>query len=67
MCTGVMSVGKTMHCVHTSSMQARREHSRTGVTDTSEPICGWWELNTGLLEEQVMFFTGELSLYHLIF
>ena len=30
----------------------QRRFSRTGVTGSSEPPCGYWELNPGPLEEQ---------------
>jgi hypothetical protein len=31
----------------------------TGVTDSCEPPCGYWELNPGLLDEQSVFLTTE--------
>lgn len=33
-----------------------------GVTDSHEPLCGFWESNQGSQEEQPMFLTTELSL-----
>ena len=34
----------------------------TGVTDSCELPCGYWELNLGPLEEQLEFLTAEPSL-----
>ena len=33
-------------------------------TDGHEPLCGYWELNSGSLEEQPVLLTGEPSLQH---
>lgn len=36
-------------------------YHETGVTDSCESACGFWELNSGSLEDQLVFLTTELS------
>lgn len=36
--------------------------ARTDIIDTCESTCGYWKMNLGLLEEQSIFLTTELSL-----
>jgi hypothetical protein len=44
-------------CLHTHQKRASDP-----FTNGCEPPCGCWELNSGPLEEQLVFFTAELSL-----
>ena len=37
------------------------------ITDSCEPTCGCWELNSGLLEEQSVLLTAEPSLQSCIY
>lgn len=39
--------------------EARRKHRvpLTGITDGCEPLCGCWELNPGLLEEEAVLYS----------
>lgn len=41
------------------SLETRREHgcTGTGIPDCSEPLCGCWDLNLALLQEQLLILT----------
>lgn len=54
-------------CLHTMYMSGIREGQKrtptiTGVRDGGELLCGFWEWNPGLLEEQSLFLTSKPSL-----
>jgi hypothetical protein len=44
------------------SLQTQRQKASDSITDGCEPPCGWWELNSGPLEEQSVLETVESSL-----
>ena len=46
------------HC----SLQAHQKRASDPITDGCEPPSGYWELNSGLLEEQSGLLTTEPSL-----
>jgi hypothetical protein len=53
-----------VHHMHGWCPQRPEEDVRSpmGVTDGYELLSGWWELNTGPLEEQNVLLTAEPSL-----
>ena len=50
------------HHMHVVAAKARRGSPRTRVVDGYEPPCGWWELNSGPLQEQQVLLMCEPSL-----
>jgi hypothetical protein len=48
--------------VHCSCLQTHQKSVLDPITDSCEPPCGCWELNSGPLEEQSVLLTSELSL-----
>ena len=49
-------------CVHCSCLQTHQKRASDLITDGCEPPCGYWELNSGPLEEQSVLLTAEPSL-----
>ena len=45
------------HC----SLQTCQKRASDPMTDGCEPPCGWWELNSGSLEEKSVLLTSEPS------
>jgi hypothetical protein len=43
-------------------LQTHQKRASNPITDGCEPPCGSWELNSGPLEEQMVFLTAEPSL-----
>jgi hypothetical protein len=43
-------------------MSAYQKRELDPITDGCEPSCSYWELNSGLLEEEPVFLTTEPSL-----
>lgn len=54
----------SVHHVYEVPSKAGREpgYPRTRVIDDCEPLCGWWDSNPGLPEEQPVLLTSESSL-----
>jgi hypothetical protein len=48
--------------VHSCCLQTHQKRVSDLIVDGSEPPCGFWELNSGLLKEQSVFLTTETSL-----
>jgi hypothetical protein len=48
--------------VHCSCLQTHKKSASDPITDGCESPCGFWELNSGLLEEQSVLLTAEPSL-----
>ena len=53
--------------VHCSCLQTQQKRASDPITDGCEPLCGCWDLNSGLLEEQPVLLTAEPSLQPLIY
>ena len=43
-------------------LQTHQKRASDPITDGCEPPCAFWELNSGLLEEQSVLLTAEQSL-----
>ena len=48
--------------VHYHCLQTHQKSASDPVTDSGEPPCGCWELNSGPLKEQLVCLTAEPSL-----
>jgi hypothetical protein len=48
--------------IHCPYLQTHQKRALDPITDGCEPPCGWWELNSGPLEEQPVLLTTEPSL-----
>jgi hypothetical protein len=48
--------------VHCRSLQTHQKRASNLITDGCEPPCGFWDLNSGPLEEQSVLLTAEPSL-----
>ncbi|EDL91225.1 rCG56442 [Rattus norvegicus] len=48
--------------VHCSCLQTHQKKASDLITDSCEPPCGCWDLNSGPLEEQSVLLTIEPSL-----
>jgi hypothetical protein len=49
-------------CVHCYSLQTHQKRALDPIADGYEPPCGYWELNSGPLEEQSVLLITKLSL-----
>jgi hypothetical protein len=49
-------------CVHCSYLQTHQKGALDPITDSCEPPCGCWELNSEPLEEQSVLLAAEPSL-----
>jgi hypothetical protein len=49
-------------CVHCCCLQTHQKRAADPLTNGCEPPCGFWDLNSGPLEEQSVLFTAESSL-----
>jgi hypothetical protein len=49
--------------VHCSCLQTHQKRASDLITDGCEPPCGFWELNSGPLEEQSVLLTTKTSLH----
>ena len=49
-------------CVHSPCLQTHQKMASDPIIDSHEPLCGWWELNSGPLEEQSVLLTTESPL-----
>jgi hypothetical protein len=49
-------------CKYTSCLQTHQKRASDLITDGCEPPCGYWELNSGPVEEQSMLLPAETSL-----
>jgi hypothetical protein len=58
------SILGTTHC---SCLQTHQKRALDLITDGYEPPSGFWELNSGPLEEQSVLLTTEPSLQHCLF
>ena len=45
-----------------SCLQTHQKRALDPITDGCEPPCGYWDLNSGPLEEQLVLLPTELSL-----
>jgi len=62
---GVLCARMSVHHVAAWSLRKDREGHRIpgiGVTDSCEPLCGCWESNWSLLEEQPVLLNTDPSL-----
>jgi hypothetical protein len=48
--------------VHCHCLQTHQKRALDSITDGCEPPCGFWEMNSGPLEEQPVFWTAEPTL-----
>jgi E3 ubiquitin-protein ligase NEDD4 len=48
-----------LSCQHCSCLQTHQKKASDPITDSCEPPCGCWELNSGSLEEQSVLITAE--------
>ena len=53
--------------MHRSCLQTHQKRAADLITDGCESPCGFWELNSGPLEERSVLLTSEPSLQHSIF
>ena len=51
---------------YTSCLQTHQNRAMDQITNGCEPLCGFWELNSGLLEEESVCLTPESLLQPLI-
>jgi hypothetical protein len=55
-------VTHTQRHTHFRCLQTHQKKASGTITDGCEPPCGYWELNSGPLEEQSVLLTAEPSL-----
>jgi hypothetical protein len=58
---------KTYYFMYMSTLQTHQKRASDPITDGFEPPCGFWELNSELLEEQLVLVTTEPSLQPSLF
>jgi hypothetical protein len=49
-------------CIHHCCLQTNQKKASDPIADGCEPPCGFWELNSGPLEEHSVLFPAEPSL-----